>query len=100
MVTLWKSLSDLVVPSVSDLTFQSEVLGPLMGMEKLWDSEMSVLKRVNVWKAAIEVRKECFLDVRPVDTIMAVSGFVNPEWLIEIEADAVIADKPDKFHSL
>jgi enamine deaminase RidA (YjgF/YER057c/UK114 family) len=44
------------------------------------------------WKSAIEVRKEYFRDVRPVDTIMAVSGFVNPEWLVEFEADAVIAD--------
>lgn len=42
------------------------------------------------WKAAVEVRKAYFGDVRPVDTIMEVSGFVNPEWLIEIEADAII----------
>ena len=42
------------------------------------------------WKAAVEVRKAYFGDIRPVDTIMEVSGFVNPEWLIEIEADAII----------
>jgi len=36
------------------------------------------------------VRKAYFGDIRPVDTIMEVSGFVNPEWLIEIEADAII----------
>ncbi|KAE9628998.1 RidA family protein [Parasedimentitalea maritima] len=50
-----------------------------------------ILTNIDDWKAAIDVRKEYFADVRPVDTIMAVDRFVNPEWLIEIEADAVIA---------
>jgi enamine deaminase RidA (YjgF/YER057c/UK114 family) len=52
-----------------------------------------ILTDIDDWKAAIEVRKEYFLDSRPVDTIMAVSRFVNPEWLVELEADAVIADR-------
>ncbi len=52
-----------------------------------------ILTNIDDWKAAIEVRKDYFRDVRPVDTIMAVERFVNPEWLIEIEADAVIADR-------
>jgi enamine deaminase RidA (YjgF/YER057c/UK114 family) len=51
-----------------------------------------ILTDINDWKAAIEVRKEYFRDVRPVDTITAIDRFVNPEWLIEIEADAVIAN--------
>ncbi|WP_340161408.1 RidA family protein [uncultured Hoeflea sp.] len=50
-----------------------------------------ILTDIIHWKAAIEVRKEYFRDVRPVDTIMAVDRFVNPDWLVEIEADAVIA---------
>lgn len=51
-----------------------------------------ILTDINDWKAAIDVRKEYFRDVRPVDTIMAVERFVNPEWLVELEADAVISD--------
>ena len=51
-----------------------------------------ILTDIENWKAAIDVRKEYFRDVRPVDTIMAVDRFVNPEWLVELEADAVIAD--------
>lgn len=51
-----------------------------------------ILTDIDNWKAAIDVRKEYFRDVRPVDTIMAVDRFVNPEWLVELEADAVIAD--------
>ncbi len=52
-----------------------------------------ILTNINDWKAAIDVRKEYFQDVRPVDTFMAIDRFVNPEWLIEIEADAVVTDK-------
>ena len=51
-----------------------------------------ILTDIEDWKAAIEVRAEYFRDIRPVDTIMAINRFVNPEWLIEIEADAVIPD--------
>ncbi|MEP3332647.1 RidA family protein [Sedimentitalea sp.] len=50
-----------------------------------------LLTDIDNWKAAIDVRKEYFRDVRPVDTIMAVSRFVNPDWLVELEADAIIA---------
>lgn len=50
-----------------------------------------ILTDIDDWKTCIEVRKAYFRDVRPVDTIMAVSRFVNPEWLVEVEADAVIA---------
>lgn len=51
-----------------------------------------ILIDINDWKAAIDVRKEYFRDVRPVDTIMAVDRFVNPEWLVELEADAIISN--------
>ncbi len=49
-----------------------------------------ILTDIDNWKAAIDVRKEYFREIRPVDTLMAVDRFVNREWLIEIEADAVI----------
>ncbi len=53
-----------------------------------------ILTDIDDWKAAIDVRKANFRTVRPVDTIMAVDRFVNPEWRIEIEADAIIGDWP------
>jgi enamine deaminase RidA (YjgF/YER057c/UK114 family) len=52
-----------------------------------------LLTDIGDWRDVIDVRKEYFRDVQPVDTIMAVSGFVNPEWLVEFEVDAVIADR-------
>ena len=51
-----------------------------------------ILTNIEDWKASIDVRKEYFRDVRPVDTIMAISRFVNPEWLVEYEVDAIIAN--------
>lgn len=42
------------------------------------------------WKKVAEVRGSLFKDILPVDTVVKVSGFINPEWLIEIEADAVV----------
>ena len=51
-----------------------------------------LLTRIEDWKAVIEVRAEYFAAVRPVDTIMQVQRFVNPEWLVEFEVDAIVSD--------
>ncbi|MBS8228136.1 RidA family protein [Vannielia litorea] len=51
-----------------------------------------ILTDIDRWKEAIDARKPYCVNARPVDTIMAVTRFVNPEWLVEIEVDAVIAD--------
>jgi hypothetical protein len=39
----------------------------------------------------IKVRGGYFQEINPVDTIMQVSRFVNPEWLLMIEADAEVS---------
>jgi len=49
-----------------------------------------LLKRIEDWKSVAKVRGEYFKDIRPVDTIMQVTTFINPEWLVEIEVDAVV----------
>ena len=51
-----------------------------------------LLTNINDWEKVIDVRAEYFKDIRPVDTIMQVSRFVNPEWLVEFEVDAVVSD--------
>jgi enamine deaminase RidA (YjgF/YER057c/UK114 family) len=51
-----------------------------------------LLTRIEDWNAVIKVRAEYFAQIRPVDTIMQVTGFVNPEWLVEFEVDAVVSD--------
>ena len=47
-------------------------------------------RRIEDWEAVAKVRGEYFKDIRPVDTIMQIATFINPEWLVEIEADAII----------
>jgi enamine deaminase RidA (YjgF/YER057c/UK114 family) len=51
-----------------------------------------LLTRIDDWKAVAEVHGEYFRDIRPVNTIMQVSRFIDPEWLIETEVDAVVND--------
>lgn len=49
-----------------------------------------LLTRIDDWQAVAAVHGEFFRDIRPVNTIMQVSRFIDPDWLVEIEADAVI----------
>jgi enamine deaminase RidA (YjgF/YER057c/UK114 family) len=51
-----------------------------------------LLTRIEDWRAVAEVHGECFRDIRPVNTIMQVSRFIDPDWLIETEVDAVVTD--------
>ncbi|NIM49137.1 MAG: RidA family protein [Gemmatimonadales bacterium] len=49
-----------------------------------------LLTRIEDWERVAEVHREFFQDVRPVTTVMQVSRFADPEWLVEIEADAIL----------
>ena len=51
-----------------------------------------LLTRIDDWQTVANVHGEFFRDIRPVNTIMQVSRFIDPEWLVEIEADAVLDD--------
>jgi enamine deaminase RidA (YjgF/YER057c/UK114 family) len=51
-----------------------------------------LLTRIEDWQTVATVHGEFFRDIRPVNTIMQVSRFIDPEWLVEIEADAVLDD--------
>jgi enamine deaminase RidA (YjgF/YER057c/UK114 family) len=51
-----------------------------------------LLTRIEDWQPVATVHGEFFRDIRPVNTIMQVSRFIDPEWLVEIEADAVLDD--------
>ena len=56
----------------------------------------TMLTRIEDFAAVAEVRKAVFGGrVLPVDTIVEVSRFVNEEWLVEIELDAVIVGDGD-----
>jgi enamine deaminase RidA (YjgF/YER057c/UK114 family) len=42
---------------------------------------------------AARAHGEVFADIRPASTMIVVAGFVDPRWLVEMEADAFVADR-------
>jgi len=52
-----------------------------------------LLIRIEDWEEVAKVRGEYFREIRPVDTVVQVGRFIRPEWLVEIEADAIIHDQ-------
>ena len=49
-----------------------------------------LLTRIEDWEAVASVHGEFFRDVRPANTVMQVTRFIDPDWLVEVEADAVV----------
>lgn len=51
-----------------------------------------MLVDIRNWKEAAKAHGEFFSDIRPACTFVEVTGFINKEWLVEIEADCVVKD--------
>jgi enamine deaminase RidA (YjgF/YER057c/UK114 family) len=49
-----------------------------------------LLTRIEDWEEVARVHGEFFREARPASTFMQVARFIDPDWLVEIEADAVI----------
>jgi enamine deaminase RidA (YjgF/YER057c/UK114 family) len=49
-----------------------------------------ILTDIALWKDAARAHAEVFGVIRPVTTLMQVMAFVDPDWLVEIEAEAVV----------
>jgi enamine deaminase RidA (YjgF/YER057c/UK114 family) len=50
-----------------------------------------MLTAIDHWKEAGRAHGEFFGEIRPACTFVEVSGFIDPEWLVEVEADAVVS---------
>jgi enamine deaminase RidA (YjgF/YER057c/UK114 family) len=48
-----------------------------------------MLTDISRWRDAARAHGEVFRDIRPACTFVGVSGFIDPAWLVEIEADCV-----------
>jgi enamine deaminase RidA (YjgF/YER057c/UK114 family) len=49
-----------------------------------------LLIRIEDWEQVATVHGDFFGSIRPASTVMQVVRFIDPDWLIEIEADAVV----------
>lgn len=49
-----------------------------------------MLVDAETWREAARAHGEFFSDIRPACTFVEVSRFINPEWLVELEADCVV----------
>jgi enamine deaminase RidA (YjgF/YER057c/UK114 family) len=50
-----------------------------------------MLTDISRWREAARAHGEVFADIRPACTFVEVSRFIDPDWLVEIEADCAIA---------
>ena len=59
---------------------------------RLWDvaRTRTMLTNIDDWKSVAEVRAKYCRDAKPVETIVEVSRFIDPDWLIEVEVDAIV----------
>ena len=51
-----------------------------------------LLSRIEDWQAVASVHGEYFRSIRPVCTVLQVACLIDRDWLVEIEADAVVDD--------
>lgn len=48
------------------------------------------LTNISLWKEAARAHGEFFSEIRPACSFIEIKGLINPEWLIETEADCVV----------
>ena len=52
-----------------------------------------MLVDITHWEEAARAHGEVFADIRPACTFVEVKGFVDPDWLVETELDAVVSEE-------
>lgn len=48
-----------------------------------------MLTNISDWREAAKAHAEIFSDIRPACTFVEISSFIDPDWLVEIEADCM-----------
>ena len=47
---------------------------------------------ISLWKEAAKAHGEIFASIRPACTLVEVSGLIEKDWLVEIEADCILPE--------
>jgi enamine deaminase RidA (YjgF/YER057c/UK114 family) len=50
------------------------------------------LVRTDDWEEVGRAHGEVFSEIRPASTMLAVSALLDPRWLVEMEAEAIVGD--------
>ncbi len=64
------------------------------GMEHVIRTRMFVTDASH-WEEIGKAHGEAFGDIRPASTMVEVSGLLDPDWLVEIEVDAILPGTGD-----
>jgi enamine deaminase RidA (YjgF/YER057c/UK114 family) len=70
----------------------------LAGLEKLGAHAEDVVRtriylvRTEDWEDVGRAHGEVFGEIRPASTMLAVSALLDPRWLVEMEAEAIVGD--------
>ena len=74
-----KRCLEIVVQAITDAGFTLETVVRTRVM----------LTDISRWEEAARAHGEVFAEIRPACTFVEVKGFINGEWLVELEADCV-----------
>jgi enamine deaminase RidA (YjgF/YER057c/UK114 family) len=49
-----------------------------------------MLTDISTWREAAQAHGECFSNIKPACSFVQVSGFIDPAWKVEVEADCCV----------
>ena len=77
--------------AIGDLVAQTRAILEIIAKSLADAGTRTYLVDIAHWEAVGRVHGEFFGDIRPASSMLKVSGFISPDWLVEIEADAVVS---------
>jgi enamine deaminase RidA (YjgF/YER057c/UK114 family) len=83
-------VGDVYRQTLRCLEIIAEALGEAgAGMDHMVRTRI-MLTDMRDWREAARAHGEVFANIRPACTFVEVSGFIDPEWRVEIEAEAIV----------
>jgi enamine deaminase RidA (YjgF/YER057c/UK114 family) len=89
-------VGDLYVQTVRCLDIAERALGDVGASIGDVVRTRVMLTDMTRWAEAAQAHGERFAITQPASTFVEVSGFIDPDWLVEIEVDAIVTDESMK----